>query len=165
MLTHTELCRAIAALGVIEDRGRADEFQFILNQATESSPSAEPWGNATSGEVIRGGLLARRLSNLLGVPVEQCEAAAVEVLAPGRQRAIFNAIVGYAKELKGEDRAEPSLLELYQRYGLDALLDFGPPLRPGENSPPPADDAPAYRPRPAVHSGPVEIIQGRRPGQ
>ena len=101
MLTDAELRQAIEALVIVENRGDAEDFQYLLNQATASTPSADPFGNASIGVSIQAGLLARRLSGLLGVPIVRCEQAAADVLAPQRELAVYNAILAYAAELAG----------------------------------------------------------------
>ena len=64
-------------------------------------PAADPWQYQP---VSVDFLLARRLSNLLGEPREQCEEAAKDVFCNGRQRAMFRAIVDYAIQLIGPCR-------------------------------------------------------------
>jgi len=101
MLTDQELRQAVFALIIIEERGFPDELAHLLREARDSTPSADPWGNATPSQKISGCWLGAKLAGLLGEPRESCEAAAAEVFAPQRQRAVYNAIVGYADELTG----------------------------------------------------------------
>jgi len=99
MLTDQELRQAFLALSVIEDRGDPDELAYILRQARDAAPSADRWGNATLNQEIGACQLAAKAAALLGEPRERCEAAAAEIFAPQRQRAVFDALIRYAGEL------------------------------------------------------------------
>jgi len=98
--THEELRRAITALGSIERDGDRDEWAYIMRQAQDTAPAADPWGNVSIGARISAQALARRLSSTIGAPVGDCEAAAADVYGRDRGRAIYDALVGYAAETR-----------------------------------------------------------------
>jgi hypothetical protein len=108
MLTDQELRQAVFAIGVIETLGDRREWECILRQARDSTPSGEPWGNDPYGARLRADVLARRLSELLGVPRARCERAAQAVWATSRQRAVYDALLAYAAELTEMEGREPA---------------------------------------------------------
>ena len=107
--TPEELRRAIVALDTIERLGDPDEWALLQQQAHDSAPNGDRWGNATANQRISGGLLADRLVNLLGESRGHCEQAAAEVFAPQRHRAVYDSLIAYADELtRRSPRREPS---------------------------------------------------------
>ena len=104
MLTDEELRRAVFAMSIIDERGDPDVLDLLLREANDARPAGEGWNNLTLGLQLIIGQEAYRLSTLLGVPVERCEEAGLDVLGPGRQRLRFNAIIKYAIELIGPCR-------------------------------------------------------------
>jgi hypothetical protein len=102
MFSHQELRAAVEALDTIERFGHEVDFSAALLGALADCPATDPLDNSPIGSRIAAGLLADRLAKLLGVPLGDCEAAAAEVFGRSRRRAVFEAIVGYAAEIRGE---------------------------------------------------------------
>ena len=100
MLTHAQLCKAVEAMIIIEQYGNEEEFIEVLQIATKNAQSCDPWGNATPGQELIGGIIVNRLARLLNeVEKWEIEEAAAEVIAPQRLLSIYQAIIGYANEL------------------------------------------------------------------
>lgn len=100
--TATELCQAVAALAVIEERGDEDEFRYILKQRTEAEHGNGRWVRDSIRYNLGCDALADELAGLLGEPKERCLRAAEAVFGGDKRRAVFEAIVDYASELTGE---------------------------------------------------------------
>lgn len=100
--SDAEIRQAIEALAIVQERGDPDTWAHLRREATASTPSGEPWGNATPGDRIAAELLADHLAGLLSVPREECRHAAADVYGHARQRAIYDALIGYAAELIGD---------------------------------------------------------------
>ncbi len=112
MFTDSEIRQAVVALSIIGERGNQDEFDYLLHEVRSKHP-ASGTGGMTPGARLQAAALADKAARLLGEPVKRCEAAAVDVMGAGQQRAVFDAIVGYAAELaqqRQQGEREPDLL-------------------------------------------------------
>ena len=150
MFTDLELRQAVLALSLIAERGNPDEFAYLLHEARSNHP-ASGTASMTPGARLQAGAIADRLAELLGEPRNRCEAAAVDVLGAGQQRAVFHAILAYAAELtqqRQQAKGEPDILDQFNRYGLGAMLDYS--CIRGDDTPGPARHNPEPSKRPSV---------------
>ena len=114
MLTEQELRQAVFALGVIVERGDQDVLESLLQEVNRDTPAGDDLENMTLRQRWHIEEVGRELALMLGEPRERCEAAALHVLGPCRQRLRFEAIVNYAisliwpcAELTGESLFTP----------------------------------------------------------
>jgi hypothetical protein len=120
MFTDSELRQAAFALSVIGDKGHPDELEDRILQRQRAMRNTDTIGNQLSR-----GFLAAALRDHLGEPRARCERAVNDAFGGDWRRARFDAIVAYAAELNQyEPEHEPDIQELYERYGLDAMLDY-----------------------------------------
>ncbi len=137
--TDLELQQAAAALNVIEQKGDPHEFEHVIAHCADNGNGR--WVPGSPRYVIACKWAADELARLLGESKERCLRAVEAVFGGDWQRAVFRAILSYANELTRQ-QAEPdpdpvgtftnNMLETYERYGLDAMLDYhcgrlGPP--------------------------------------
>jgi hypothetical protein len=163
ILTDEELRQAAVALSIIQDKGDPDEFQYILAHHREHAERGPLGIPGSVGFELNSGPFADELASILGADRERCRRAVQDAFG-GDQRArqsrdAFHALLSYAAELTRK-RAEPepdddpvgtftnNLLETYNRYGLDGIIDYhcgrlGPPYdepEPGRESSRPAKE-------------------------
>lgn len=99
IFSQDELRKAIRAIRYLDEHGDPAELQRRINEATKDAPARDPYDNVAAGARINGETVARRVANLLDVPIEQADWMAAEVFGVARQRMAYAAIVEYATEL------------------------------------------------------------------
>lgn len=99
-MSDDEIRRAAVALDTIDRFGHEDELCQRIREATADLPGCGIWGNATIGALAAGGIMATRLSKLLGVSKRRAQRAVAEALSPQRSMAILEVLLGYEREIK-----------------------------------------------------------------
>jgi hypothetical protein len=122
-----ELRRAAAAIVRIEQAGRLDDLKAEMSaaQCWPMDRTAE-MQHATAGQQLYIDGLARLLGRVLGVPSDQAQEAAIDVVLETHRRRALDIIARHDPQ---RDPDEYGILDTFNRYGLDAMLDLGPPRR------------------------------------
>jgi hypothetical protein len=141
-----DLQRAAACIGRIMQAGRLDELAADLAAEQCVAPTLDVEMRHTTGnQNISVRELARALEKLLGVPAADAMEAAVAVVLDSKRARALEIIRRHDPERHGD---EYGILDTYNKYGLDAMLDLGPvrqdeatqtcvPIDEGEPAPPP----------------------------
>lgn len=120
------LSAAIHDLATIADAGQLDALVAEFSAACRPVPPLAERQRQTRRPTAAGEI-ARAASHLLGVPVEDCERAAVDVLTVGQwAEAALHLIREYRTEAVTDGRpVGERMMDLYRCHGLDAMLDGG----------------------------------------